>query len=157
MRSTHARYPAGYMVHLCVPSTLRCRGLIIAAIRAGCDVAAERLGRQVSERFVDELITAGGEAFNNLVLHGYGGDPDGQVELHVAITDKGDGIRLRFRDAGAAFRPDAVPLPDLDALPERGMGMFLIRSLVDVVRYRSGDHDMPGVANELVLEKRLLA
>jgi hypothetical protein len=33
--------------------------------------------------------------------------------------------------------------------------MFLIRSLVDVVRYRSGDRDVPGLANELVLEKRL--
>lgn len=140
------------MVHLRVPSTLRCRALVVAAMRVGCDEAAARLGRPIPLPFVDALVTAVGEAFNNIVIHGYSYEPDGEVEIDMTLDDERDGVSVFLRDAGRSFDPEAVPEVDLGALPENGMGWFLIRRLVDVVRYRSGEPD--GLSNELVLEKR---
>lgn len=140
------------MVHLRIPSTLRCRSLIVAAVTAGCAAAAEKLARPIGDEFVFSLGTAAGEAFNNIVLHGYSGDASGEVEIDVAVTGDGEGILVRLRDRGSAFDPERVPEPDLDALPENGMGWFLIRSLVDHTLYTPGAPG--GGENELVLEKR---
>jgi anti-sigma regulatory factor (Ser/Thr protein kinase) len=47
-------------------------------------------------------------------------------------------------DSGVPFDPLAVPPPDLSADPEErttgGMGIFLLRSIVDAMTYRR-DHD----------------
>jgi len=54
---------------------------------------------------------------------------------------------LRMLDRGKSFDRLDVPSPDLDALPERGMGLFIIENFVDEVHYTPGD------PNELVMVK----
>ena len=39
-------------------------------------------------------------------------------------------------DYGQGFDFEAVPIPDIDELSERGRGIFFIRSLMDHVEYR---------------------
>ncbi len=41
-------------------------------------------------------------------------------------------------DDGVSFDPAAVPVPDLDGLPESGMGLYIIRSFVDDLSYEPG-------------------
>ena len=41
--------------------------------------------------------------------------------------------------------------PDLDALPESGMGIYIIKSFMDEVTYRSSDR--PGAPNVLSMTK----
>ena len=57
--------------------------------------------------------------------------------------------RTQMRDYGRSFDPRTVPPPDLDALPESGMGAFIIQGLMDEIHYR------PGHPNVLTLVKRL--
>jgi len=94
-----------------------------------------------------QVVTAVGEAFNNIVLHSYAGRDDGIVEMD--IQTRPDHISIEFRDWGASFDPKSVPLPDLDKLPESGLGIFIIKTLMDI-RYA------PGKPNVLTLSKSLL-
>jgi len=47
-------------------------------------------------------------------------------------------VHLRIEDYGRSFDPLSVCLPDLDALPESGLGVYIMRSLMDEVTYQAG-------------------
>ena len=102
--------------------------------------------REVLER----VVSAFGEAFNNLALHGYKGMPDGRIEIEVSSTVAEDGggvLSIRLRDTGRVFGPREHLVPP-DAEPERGMGLFIIRSFIDEVDYEKGP------PNVMILKKR---
>ena len=87
--------------------------------------------------FLDEFVSAFGEAFNNVVLHSYAGmDPPGAVQIDIAWDS--EKITACLMDEGKSFDPGSVPSPDLEALPESGMGLFIIRSFVDELEYVAG-------------------
>ena len=73
-----------------------------------------------------------------------------QSELPVRLEYRIEpgGITITVTDHGPGFDPDAVALPDFDRSPEGGYGIYIIRTLVDSVRYeQSGD------GNSLILTK----
>lgn len=96
--------------------------------------------------FRHEMITAFGEAFNNIVIHGYRDQVDGTLEVEAEL--KPDEMTLRLIDTGHACDFGGLHPPDLDSMPERGMGVFMIHALVDEVVYRGG------APNVLSLTKR---
>jgi serine/threonine-protein kinase RsbW len=96
--------------------------------------------------FRHELVTAFGEAFNNIVIHAYHGDPGGTLEVEVAVGTHE--MTLTLKDMGRAFDFGSVTPPDLDSLHESGMGVYMIHALVDEVVYRGG------APNVLSLTKR---
>lgn len=95
-----------------------------------------------------QVVTAVGEAFNNIVLHSYAGRDDGVVEMDIKTQP--DQICIEFRDWGDSFDPDSVPLPDLENLPESGLGIFIIKTLMEISY-------APGRPNVLTLSKTLNA
>jgi serine/threonine-protein kinase RsbW len=111
-------------------------------------------GSELSDQFVTEVVSAFSEAFNNLALHGYRDMPPGRIDIEIiAVADaqeEADGtgrLILRITDTGRVFDPsDHMDLPD--ELPERGMGLFIMRSFMDEVTYA------PGPPNVLTLVKR---
>lgn len=116
-------------------------------VSAGCKIFASDSKRVTPQQFQEEVVSALGEAFNNTVFHAYRGRPDGRVTIEV--EPQGDLLEVRIIDEGITFDLSAVPTPDLDELPESGMGLFIIRSFMDDVSYRSGP------PNVLSLRKRL--
>jgi serine/threonine-protein kinase RsbW len=96
--------------------------------------------------FRHEIVTAFGEAFNNIVIHGYRDRADGMLDVEADICP--DWMTLRLIDNGRAVDFDGLHPPDLDSMPERGMGVFMIHALVDEVVYQGG------VPNVLSLTKR---
>ena len=48
------------------------------------------------------------------------------------------GITLRICDYGKSFDPTQVAEPDLDSLPESGLGLFIMRSFMDTISYQAG-------------------
>ena len=97
-------------------------------------------------RFRDEMTTAFGEAFNNIVIHGYSGRTDGMVEVEAELSP--EQITIRLIDTGLEVDFSSVARPDLDSMPEGGMGVFMIHALVDEVEYHGG------AVNVLSLTKR---
>jgi anti-sigma regulatory factor (Ser/Thr protein kinase) len=130
------------VIRLSVPGTLEYRDVAMRVVSAASKLV--RPGRR-GTKFDAEVVSAFGEAFNNIAIHGYVDEP-GEVEVEIELED--DGIQLRITDRGRSFDPLEVPEPELDDLPERGMGLFIIRSFVDRMVYTPGD------PNVLELEKR---
>ena len=93
--------------------------------------------------FVDKDIyniqLASDEAASNIIEHAYQGVKNGVLEISCGMRD--GAITIIMVDHGESFDPSAIPLPDLKAdLSERkigGLGIFLMRKLMDEVHYES--------------------
>jgi serine/threonine-protein kinase RsbW len=81
-------------------------------------------------------LTAVTEALANAVKHGCKSNPALQVRCRVG-PDADGGMVIVVRDSGPGFDPGSVPCPmDGDGLNlDHGRGIFMIRQLMDDVRY----------------------
>lgn len=122
------------MILLRVPGTLEYRNLALRAVSEACRIAQHDEWEGAS--LEAQTVSALGEAFNNIAIHSYAGRPPGEVVVEISWSR--DEIVMQITDDGASFDPDVVELPDLDALPEGGMGLFIIRSFMDEVDYQAG-------------------
>jgi serine/threonine-protein kinase RsbW len=129
-----------------VPARLKYRDASRAFLAFVCDQLAKQ--HTMSEDVGHRVISAFVEAFNNAVIHAYKGREPGPVEVEMVVL--GDRLRVTISDRGTAFAPDKVPEPDLDALPEGGLGLFIIRNFMDHVSYAR-----EGELNVLTMEKML--
>lgn len=123
-----------------VAASIEQRGEVLAWARgvcgrAACARALAGLGPP-GDDLIDHLATAVGEAFNNAVLHAYRGRAPGVVELVADVSARR--VEVSVVDHGTPFDPTRVPPPNLEDLPESGMGLYLMRRLVDELRYEAG-------------------
>lgn len=92
-----------------------------------------------SDKDVYNIQLATDEAASNIIEHAYKNNPDGILKLSSGM--KGDAITIVLTDYGESFDPSVVPVPDLKAdLSSRkigGLGLFLMRKLMDEVHYES--------------------
>lgn len=88
------------------------------------------------------------EACTNIIEHAYGGESRKRIDCTCRIeTEK---LTVVLEDCGRPFSPAEIPAPDLDAdiehRPAGGLGLYLIRQLMDEVEYtfekspRNGTH-----------------
>lgn len=141
------------MIRLAVPGLLLYRDVVLRVIAASCKLARVQSGRQHDDSeaaFGEQVVSAVGEAFNNIALHGYSPAEVGDVRIEIAID--ADCMTIRLIDEGKSFDPAHVPAPDLASLPEHHMGLFIMRSFMDEVTYRPGRP--PSSSNVLTLTKR---
>jgi serine/threonine-protein kinase RsbW len=112
-------------------------------------VLASGLGRAEENK----LILAVDEAVTNVMEHCYGPGCEGIIEIEIECTD--EAFEIRIRDQGRFFNPELVPNPDvMDNLrtgKKKGLGIFLMRQIMDEIKYRFLDDRR----NELVLVKRI--
>jgi serine/threonine-protein kinase RsbW len=92
------------------------------------------------------------EVFMNVVMHGSPPGGVGRVEVFLAFVD-GE-VTLTVEDDGPPFDPLLLPPPDITAdLESRrvgGLGVFLVRRVMDNVRYRRRE-----TMNQLQMTKNL--
>jgi len=108
----------------------------------------------LSEAVVIDLRVVAEEVLTNVVKYAFEPGATPALELCVSFTD--GAVRLAFRDEGRAFDPLGEPPADLDLPPEQrplgGLGLTLVRALVDEARYEREEG-----ANVLRLVKRRAA
>ncbi len=86
------------------------------------------------------------EAANNIVSHSYRDSEGWPVELASRYAD--GFLDFLLSDRGLPFNPDCVPEPSfdweaVDEIPEHGHGLFLIRSIMDDLRFiHQGDMNL---------------
>ena len=75
------------------------------------------------------------EALSNAIVYGNRMDPSKRVDVMVVVTDTA--VSVQVRDEGDGFDPSGIPDPTSSDRLElsRGRGLFLIRQLVDEVRF----------------------
>jgi serine/threonine-protein kinase RsbW len=81
------------------------------------------------------LRVGAAEALANAILYGNRADPSKRVRVEVELSR--EEVALAVFDEGAGFDPTVVPDPTLPENLERsgGRGIFLLRELMDEVRY----------------------
>jgi serine/threonine-protein kinase RsbW len=130
-----------------VPSSTR----NLSMIREFVVKVAEQSGLSESDR--DHLELAVDEACSNVIEHAYGHDVKKEVTVRATFDD--DELRISVIDTGAGFDPTGVPQKELGELVRKrrtgGLGMRLIKSLMDEVRYEIE----PGTKNELHMVKKV--
>jgi serine/threonine-protein kinase RsbW len=142
------------MIRLSVPGSLSYRDLVLRVVESGCKlVEPAPVGVQDASQgddFEHQLVSAFGEAFNNVAIHGYRGAPPGEVRIE--IEPEPGKLTLRMFDWGKSFDPTLAAATAPPALSESKMGLYIIRSFADEVRYRAGSP--PNEPNVLELVKR---
>lgn len=138
-----------------VPGTIASRDLLGGVVAGLC----QTLGREHGIEGLDgDVLTAFNEAFNNVVIHAYKGG-GGNVQLELAVDDSE--LVIRLLDSGRPFRLEDIGTPAfvegddlaLEDLPEGGMGVYLMRTVMDDVCYVAASS--AGDRNCLTMTKRL--
>lgn len=141
------------MIRLKVPCSLQYRDVAMQTVAAACKVARPRRTTDATPEFDDQVVTSFGEAFTNVVKHGAEGGPAPDVEIEIETHP--DRLTIRLLDYGKPFDLAAVPVPDLERLPESGLGVHILKSWMDDVSYQRGSGSSQGGANVLSMTKRL--
>lgn len=107
---------------------------------------------RLPQETVLELLLAAEEVLTNVA--DYAHDDGSEHWVRVGLVVAREDVTLVFEDDGRPFDPTAAPAPDLAApMAERpigGLGIHLIRSLVDTAEYARA-----GSQNVLTLRKRV--
>ncbi|MBK8205862.1 MAG: ATP-binding protein [Planctomycetes bacterium] len=114
---------------------------------------------RLPQRDVNKVVLAVDEAVANTIQHGYEGRVDGTVEVLIDADEQR--FTVRIRDNGisydAAKGSEAKANIDMQAHitagSKRGLGLFIMRKVMDEVRYTSREGDM----NELTLVKLIVS
>ena len=115
-------------------------------------VAAEA---NIPSNIIDDIILAVDEACTNIIKHAYKSFPDGEISISIDFSD--DKFKIIIKDFGIPFNPETIPDPDLKKFYRQhrvgGLGMYLMKPLMDEVKYIS----VPGKYNQVMLSKKINA
>lgn len=113
----------------------------VRVVRLATAGVASRVGFSYDD--VEDIKLAVAEACNNAIIHSTPGAGASFITVFWQILQ--DGVRISISDEGRLDPPGlpqrqrSTPLGDsLDDLPESGMGLLLIESLMDEVEHESG-------------------
>ncbi len=81
---------------------------------------------------VDDIKVAVGEACNNAILHGKGNE---SIDIVFIVND--NELIVEIEDFGDGFRVNEYESPDLNNPKEGGLGIFIIKTLMDNVNINS--------------------
>lgn len=105
-----------------------------------------------TEKEVYSLQLAADEAASNIIEHAYAGVSNASLDVTCELD--GNELIITMRDKGKPFDPSKVKQPNLKAdLSERqigGLGIYLMRKLMDDVRYEANSR----TGNLLTMIKR---
>ena len=94
---------------------------------------AERFGEEAG----GQIVLAVEEALANIIQHGYEGASDQPIEVRFDRLEQNGrrGIRVTLRDYGRQVDPATIRSRDLDDIRPGGLGVHIIRSIMDEVVY----------------------
>lgn len=104
---------------------------------------SKKLINSLKEKGIDEDIifdvhVGFEEALRNAMIHGNKSDSGKKVSIETEIVD--NAVVIYIEDEGDGFDPAKLPDPTLDEnlLRESGRGVYLIKHLMDKVKYENG-------------------
>ena len=116
-------------------------------------VSEKALNAGIPMDTVEKIMLAVDEACTNIIKHAYKSSPDGEIIINIDYNEKK--FTITIIDYGKSFEPDRVPLPNLQKYYHEhkvgGLGIYLMRSLMDDVKYTS----VPGKYNQVLLSKNI--
>lgn len=108
-------------------------------VREFVSACARRAGFR--EEAVHSIALCCDEACTNVIRHSYANAPDRDIDIRV--IERKDELEIVITHDGTSFDPDRIKSPDmkeyLATFRKGGLGLHLIRSLMDKVFYRQGN------------------
>jgi len=121
-----------------------CKAEWVALARLSVAAVASRLNFSIDE--IEDIKLAVAEACTNAIQHAHG-----SPFIEIKCEGLQDGLRISVRDHGRGTHPEHIRSRELNDERVGGLGVFLIRSLMDDV-----DYDVrPDQGTLLVMVKRL--
>ena len=141
------------VIRLTLPADLRFRDVAVRLVAEACrmivrprvqyprgssvqSASTSSTQLDLSDRFSAEMVSAVSEIFNNIAIHGFADRPAGDIAIEMTVAH--DHIAIEICDHGASFDIAQVPKPELDKLPEGGMGIHIAKACVDELDYTPG-------------------
>ena len=119
-------------LHLKIPSQTD----KLFAVRTFVADAAQTFG--FDEESMNKISIAVDEACTNIIKHSYEFDRNKEIEITVIMN--GTRFEIVIAHKGKSFNPEAIKSPDmkeyLSHFRKGGLGMHLMRSLMDEVEYK---------------------
>jgi serine/threonine-protein kinase RsbW len=110
---------------------------------------ARQAGLNETEVYAVQLAVD--EASTNIIEHGYGEECPSRIDITCDVQE--NGLKVVIYDDAEPFNPESVPEPEvnvpLEEIKPRGLGMFLMRQMMDEVYYQSN----PAMGNTLTMIK----
>jgi serine/threonine-protein kinase RsbW len=146
------------IVRLSVPGTLQYRDVVLRVVASVCrlvrsrpETEQEASPRAHVEDFDDKVVSAVGEAFNNVAIHAYGSK---RGDAHLELGFELGRLTVRLLDTGEGFTLSTEVGQELEALRESHMGLEIMLACMDEVSYTRGG---PSAPNVLTMTKRYFA
>jgi len=85
------------------------------------------------EKPINEILLAVQEAVTNIIRHAY--KEQGKGKFSVQFEEDEEKVKFSIRDYGKKFDPTKRPDPDLPRGTPGGLGIYLIKNVMDEVTY----------------------
>lgn len=106
-----------------------------------------------SDEVVHKISLSVDEACTNVIKHAYKYSPEREISINTKFSN--DKFTITITDSGDKFDPTLVPEPNLEEYHKQkkvgGLGMFLMKKLMDEVKYNT----LSGNKNQVILVKYL--
>ena len=116
----------------------------VAVARLAVAAVASRLDFSIED--IEDVKLAVAEACTNCIQHAAGSD-----QIEIVCERAPGGLTVRVRDNGRGTRPEAIQSRRVEETRVGGLGVFLIRSLMDTVEYDVH----PDCGTNLVMTKKV--
>jgi len=130
---------------------MKSQARLLAAARAMILQFSQRLG--FPENIAGQISLAVDEALCNVINHGYERREDGHIALNLWSLDDADspGLRIVVEDRAKQVDPATIKPRNLDDIRPGGLGVHIIRQVMDHVQYEHRE----GGGMRLTMSKRL--
>jgi serine/threonine-protein kinase RsbW len=105
---------------------------------------------EIRDALPSQLAIVLTEGLVNAIKHANSADPDEEIHVRINVSDKK--LVVKIYDNGVGFDLDSVPTPCFTSrgIEDKGRGIFILRSLMDTVKYTRSDD-----GNVLEMKKNL--
>lgn len=109
----------------------------LSTVREFISTQAERCGLKSQD--IQKIVLAVDEACTNVIKHAYNFSPEGDIIIQIKCMP--EKFVVSITDNGKHFNPNLVPEPNLQLFQKEkkkgGLGIFLMKRLMDEVYYRN--------------------
>ncbi len=130
--------------------TLRNRRGEVARLAHALETFAQ--DHRIPDSYLQAMTLALDELITNAIAHGYEDEAEHQIIVRLSLM--GGSLQAEVEDDGKPFNPLMAPEPDLtspiEERPVGGLGIHLVRSVMDQVDYRRESGK-----NRLTMTKRI--
>lgn len=107
----------------------------LARIRSFIKTQSQNVG--FDEDTANKIVLAADEACTNIIKHAYKYSTKGKININLSFSN--NKLRIAITDEGMQFNSKSIPEPDLKKYYQEkrvgGLGMFLMKKLMDEVSY----------------------